>query len=195
MNKYKKISLVLLILFSLPLSAENNLTKKQIDNARILLKEYAFMRCLGEGFNRKQYESNNANKLSHKKPNDNNSTNKVVHKKNLYRYDLITSIMALHNSNVYYIEDNTKHTTAKNLAVYRKISQFVKKNYLKVQRLNTPFIMQHVQNKRHTVYLTCFDLYHSKELNNLIKAQDKYINNNSILDDIIVINNEKNITK
>lgn len=100
MNKYKKISLVLLILFSLPLSAENNLTKKQIDNARILLKEYAFMRCLGEGFNRKQHESNNANKLSHKKPNDNNSTNKVVHKKNLYRYDLITSIMALHNSSV-----------------------------------------------------------------------------------------------
>jgi len=98
--------------------------------------------------------------------------------------------VALRNNAVYYIEDNTKHATAKNLAVYHKVDEFIKKNYSKVKGINTslkgiyiPFDMHLSSNREKRVLLTCFDMYNSKELNKFIKEQDKYINLRSSLND------------
>jgi len=176
---------VVVFFFVLQVEAESNLTKKQIENARVLLKEYAFMSCLKEGFNK---ELNRDNQQKEK----NTSTDKI------FRLDLIYTMkkLALDRYGVYHIEDNMKQVSKKELAVYIKIDEFIKENYSKIRRVNTPFIMNYIQKEKRTVYLTCFDLYHSKELDALIKKQDKYISNKSVLNDIIIINNsEVNNTK
>ena len=185
MSKFKLfLSLILCMFFVMQVKAENNLTKKQIVNARILLKEYTFMSCLREGFNRKLKKNNQT------KEKDTSSDK-------LFRLDLIHTMktLALDRYGVYHIEDNMKQVSKKELGVYISIDKFVKDNYLKVRRVNTPFIMQHTDNKKSTVYLTCFDLCNSKKLNDLIEEQDKYISKNTVLDDIIVISSETNRTK
>jgi len=184
MIKTVYILVVVVFFFVLQVEAKSNLTTKQIENARVLLKEYAFMSCLKEGFNK---ELNR----------DNQQKGKNTSMDEIFRLDLIYTMkaLALDRYGVYHVEDNMKQVSKKELAIYIKIDAFVKENYSKIKRENIPFIMKYIKKEKQTVHLTCFDLYHSQELNSLIKEQDKYISNKPVLNDIIVINSEVNNSK